>query len=295
MHLPQKITVLALLCLTAHSWAGSTIELSASQQQWLADHPQIVWGLEKDYPPYMFISDKQQPAGLSYDLLQELQTRLGIQLETSPPQTLSQLLVAAKARQIDIITSVRPTPDRAEYLAFTSPYVEVPVVLALRSDQDAGLELANMAGKAVSVSQGYSVEPFVRKKFPQIRWQAMPNDLAGLQALQQGKVDGALIDLGSASDLIKTHHLQGLQLGDGIGFNYALSIGYRKDWPELGAILEAGLRSLSIRDRKALFTPWLSADDEHGKTAGATTVELIALLALMVAAGLLLLARWRRR
>jgi ABC-type amino acid transport substrate-binding protein len=280
--------------LTPQCWASSEIELSASQQEWLKEHPQIVWGLEKDYPPYMFINQQQQPAGLSYDLLQMLQSRTGINFKASEPQSLNQLLEAAKARQIDIITSVRPTPERAEYLAFTAPYVEVPVVLALRSDQDSALGLKQMTGKAVAVSQGYSVEPFVRKNFPEVQWQAMANDLEGLQALLQGKVDGAVIDIGSASDLIKTHNLQGLQLGDGIGWKYELSIGYRKDWPELGAILEAGLQSLSIRDRKTLFNPWLSPE-EKGRIAGSSTLEIIALLALLLAAGLLILARWRRR
>ena len=294
MRFLHRLYALALIALAPLSWAAPEIELSAAQQTWLREHPQIVWGLEKDYPPYIFINPQQQPAGLSYDLLQELQARTGLPLQATEPQSLSQLLEAAKAGQIDIITSVRPTPERAEYLAFTAPYVEVPVVLALRSDQDSSLTLRDMTGKAIAVSQGYSVEPFVRKHFPQVQWQAMRNDFEGLQALLEGKVDGAVLDIGSASDLIKTHDLEGIQLGDGIGWNYELSIGYRKDWPELGSILDEGLRSLSIRDRKALFSPWLSPD-EKAAVAGSSTLELMALLALLLAAGLLLLARWRRR
>lgn len=295
MRLLQLACATVLFCLATHSRASTEVELSSSQQQWLKEHPQIVWGLEKDYSPYIFVDQQQQPAGLSYDLLQLLQTRLGIQFQASPPQSLAQLHEAVKARQIDMLTSLRPNPERAEYLAFTSAYIEVPVVLALRSAQDAELDLEQMAGKPVAVSQGYSVEPFVRKKFPLVKWQPLSNDLEGLQALLQGKVDGAVIDLASASDLIKTHHLQGVQLGDGIGWKYALSIGYRKDWPELGAILEAGLGSLSIRDRKALFNPWLSSIAEQPKIAGSAKLEMLALLALALAAGLLLLARWRRR
>lgn len=294
MRLRQTITLVALLCLALHSWASSQADLSTSQQAWLKAHPGIIWGLEKDYPPYLFLDQQQQPAGLSYELLQILQDRTGIKLQASAPQSLSQLLEAAKAGQIDIITSVRPTPERAEYLAFTSPYVEVPVILALRSDQDPGMDLQQMAGKTVAVSQGYSVEAFVRKNFPHVQWLATGNDYEGLQALLQGKVDGAILDIGSASDLIKTHNLQGIHLGDGIGWKYELSLGYRKDWPELGAILEAGLRSLSIRDRKTLINPWLSPE-EGGRIAGSFRLEMIALLALLLAAGMLLLARWRRR
>lgn len=294
MRLRQTLTLIALLCPALLSQAGSQADLSTRQLAWLKAHPEIVWGLEKDYPPYLSLNQQQQPAGLSYDLLQLLQERTGITLKASEPQSLNQLLEAAKAGQIDIITSVRPTPERAEYLAFTAPYVEVPVVLALRSNQDPALDLQKLAGKVVAVSQGYSVEAFVRKNFPHVQWFATGNDYEGLQALLQGKVDGAVLDIGSASHLIKTHNLQGIHLGDGIGWKYELSIGYRKDWPELGEILEAGLRSLSIRDRKTLITPWLSPD-ESGRVAGSSSLEIIALLALLLAAGLLILARWRRR
>ena len=99
MRLRQTITLVALLCLALHSWASSQADLSTSQQAWLKAHPGIIWGLEKDYPPYLFLDQQQQPAGLSYELLQILQDRTGIKLQASAPQSLTQLLEAAKAAQ----------------------------------------------------------------------------------------------------------------------------------------------------------------------------------------------------
>lgn len=65
MRFLHRLYALALIALAPLCWAAPEIELSAAQQTWLREHPLIVWGLEKDYPPYILsIRNNSRPACL---------------------------------------------------------------------------------------------------------------------------------------------------------------------------------------------------------------------------------------
>ena len=246
-----------LLLLTGTLQAADVVELTAQQRQWLQQRAPLVWAAEADYQPFIFI-EQGQPAGLSYDLLLMLQKRLDLPLQRAEEAPLSQLLERTKAGKIDLLTSLRPTPERAEYLAFTAPYIQVPTVLLLRRDDDGQQELEQFNGRKVAVGKGYAVESFVRQRYPGVAWQALTSDHIGVEALLRREVDAVVLDLGSASYLIEQFPAHQLQIGSRIGFDYPLSLAFRKDLPELGAILERGLRSITRDEREALSRRWLS-------------------------------------
>lgn len=247
--------LLLLLAGTLH--AAEIVELTPQQRQWLQQRAPLVWAAEADYQPFIFI-EGGQPAGLSHDLLMLLQKRLDLPLQRAEEAPLSQLLERTKAGKIDLLTSLRPTPERAEYLAFTAPYIQVPTVLLLRRDDDGQQELEQFNGRKVAVGKGYAVESFVRQRYPGVAWQALTSDHIGVEALLRREVDAVVLDLGSASYLIEQFPAHQLQIGSRIGFDYPLSLAFRKDLPELGAILERGLRSITRDEREALSRRWLS-------------------------------------
>ncbi len=76
-----------LLLLAAPSLLAAGLTLSAEQQAWLRQHPQIVWAAESDYQPFIYLDAQQQPRGLSHDLLMLLQQRLNLPLQRVLPLT----------------------------------------------------------------------------------------------------------------------------------------------------------------------------------------------------------------
>ncbi len=64
-------------------------------------------------------------------------------LTTLPAQPLAAILDAAQRGEGDLVSSLRPTPERAAYLAFTAPYVQVP---AVRVHQMHGLQVVQAIG-----------------------------------------------------------------------------------------------------------------------------------------------------
>ena len=93
---------------------------------------EIRFAPEKDYGPFVYQTADGKVVGLSIDILEALKPGLDSPVQVLPPQSLAVILEAAKRGEVDLISSLRPTPERSAYLAFTSPYVQVPAVLVVR-------------------------------------------------------------------------------------------------------------------------------------------------------------------
>jgi ABC-type amino acid transport substrate-binding protein len=269
------------------------VALSPAQRAWVAAH-QPRFGPERDYGPFVFQRADGVIDGLSVDILRQLQARTGLVLRTAPAASLQRQLDAVRAGQLDLLASLRPTPERAAYLRFTQAYVSVPALLVRRS-ADARVGLDDLAGQAVAVGQGYAVEPVLSQRYPQVRWLPLPDDVAGLQALARGEVAAAVADAASLAFIRRQHGLSGLAGSGEVGFDYALSFAVRADWPELVDILDAGIRSLSLAERQAVLERWLPPPEQPTPATRAPMATRLALALLALALGVAGWMAWQRR
>jgi ABC-type amino acid transport substrate-binding protein len=252
---------------------------------------------EKDYAPFVSETPEGRIQGLSIDVLEALAPLLDIQLTVLPAQPLSRILEAAQRGEVDLVSSLRPTPERAAYLAFTAPYIQVPAVLVVRHSVSPP-RLKDLDGQRVAVGQGYAVESFVRQHHRRVDWQAVPDDLAGLQGLLAGQYQGVVADIASVSHAIRVHKITGVQVVEAIGFEYPLSFAYRKDFPALGQQLDAALIKLDPQTRQKITDRWIDThalEFEDSKRTGWRWLGLgLAVLAVAALGWPALRRRWAR-
>ena len=257
---------------------------------------------ERDYGPFVFADDDGRVRGLSVDLLERLAPAAGLQLQVLPPAPLAEQLARLRSGEAELVSSLRPTPERATYLAFTRPYVSVPAILVVRqgaapaAGDDGPAGLAALAGRRVAVGAGYAVEAFVRSRYPQVAWAAVPDDVQALRGVADGRYEAAVLDAASAAFVTRRHGIAGLRAAGPIGFDYALSLAVPKSRPDLLQRLDAAIAALPLQERTAIQQRWMGP--LHGSELMAPTRSPL----LWVAAGLLVLAAllggvlaWRRR
>lgn len=285
---------LLLLCGAGATAAAAPLALSAAERAWAARHPLVSYAPERDYGPFVYLDGGGRVRGLSIDFLAAIGAKTGLQFVATEALPLSQNLDKARNRSVDMLTSLRPTPERAGFLGFTSAYVAIPAALVRRADQPAGLGLRDMAGRTVAVGKGYAVEGFVRERYPQVRWLALASDDAALAQLVAGKVDGVVADVASLQFLMQQRGWRQLVVAGQVGFDYPLSFAYRKDLPELGGILQKGLRGISADERRDLLARWLPPALE-GTWQNRPTGPLFLVGALLLLGAALALWGARRR
>jgi ABC-type amino acid transport substrate-binding protein len=180
-----------------------------------------------------------------------------------PARPLKELLGELQAGRLDVITSLRPTPERAAYLLFSRPYVSVPAVLVLRTDDalrqqpDAEVWRA-LAGQAVAVGAGYAVQSHVQTAWPQLQWQAVPDDVQALRGLAERRYAAAVVDAASVAFIVREQGVSGVSAGPAVGFEYLLSYGVRRDRPDILARIDKALQSLPGDTRMAVVNRWMA-------------------------------------
>ena len=256
---------------------------------------QIRFAPEKDYGPLVYQTAAGRVEGLSIDILEALKPGLDAPVLTLPAQPLSAILEAAQRGEVDLISSLRPTPERSAYLAFTPAYVQVPAVLVVRQSVSPA-QLKDLNAQRVAVGQGYAVEAFVRQAYPQVDWQAVPDDLSALQGLMAGRYQAVVADIASVSHLIRQQQVKGVQVSQAVGFDYPLSFAYRKSLPQLGRQLEVGLQRLDDGTRQKIINRWIDTQALQYEDTRRRTLRWVGLgLAALAAAALAVLSLRRRR
>ena len=256
---------------------------------------------ERDYGPFVFADDTGRVQGLSVDLLERLAPAAGLRLQTLPAAPLREQLALLRAGGADLVSSLRPTPERAEYLAFTRPYVSVPAILVARGAATAQDRSGNgqaalgaLVGQAVAVGAGYAAEGFARSRFPQVRWVGVADDVEALRGVAAGRYQAAVVDAASAAFVTQRHGIAGLRSAGAVGFEYALSLAVPKVRVDLVQRLDAAIAALPLEERTAIQQRWMGP--LHGSALMSSSSRRLGwALAWLGAAGLLAgLLLWRR-
>jgi diguanylate cyclase (GGDEF)-like protein len=235
--------------------------LTAEEQAWVTKHPVLLFAPERDFPPFSFVDSQGQHRGLSADVLDLVQAHTGLKFQAVSAADRSGNIDRLKRREVDLLTSLRPTAEREQFISFTSAYVSSPaVILRRRGDHRPG-ELPKMAGERVAVDRNSAAEAFLRESSPDVHIVEVDAAAQGLRDLVFGEVDACAINLATASFIIERDRLSGLRVAGETGYFSTLTLGYRKDWPMLGRVLEKGLAQISEAERATMIARWIPLSD----------------------------------
>lgn len=173
--LRQAVSLVVALALGAAAAAQPTTTATPSAS--------VRFAPERDYGPFVYAEADGQIQGLSVDLLAAIAPRAGLQVQILAPRDLADILEGVKAGEVDLVSSLRPNPERSRFLGFSAPYVEVPAVLVLRKSETRRQGLDNFRQRRVGVGKAYAVEAIVRQRYAEVQWEAQAKDAVALRAL----------------------------------------------------------------------------------------------------------------
>src|SRR5471030_804710 len=192
--------------------------LTAEEQAWVTKHPVLLFAPERDFPPFSFVDSQGQHRGLSADVLELVQAHTGLKFQAVAASDRSTNIDRLKRPEVDLLTSLRPTSEREQFIAFTSAYVSSPaVVLRRRGDHRPG-DLAKMAGERVAVDRSSAAETFVHDTWPDVTLVQVDVAAQGLRDLVFGDVDACAVNLATASYVIERDRLGGLRVAGETGY-----------------------------------------------------------------------------
>jgi polar amino acid transport system substrate-binding protein len=273
----------------------NAFQLTNEERQWLEKHPNILLGINPNQPPIEFIDAQGRYQGLTAEYIKRLSEMLETQLTPFPGLSWSEALSAIKSQEVDLLPATTLTPERNRYMRFSDPYLRFPLVIFVR-DQTNIASLEDLAGKRVAIERGYATVGALRRDHPSIHLDLINNGREGLAAVSNGVIDAYIGNLAVGMHLIEGEGLHNLKIGAPTPYHLDLRLAVRHDWPELAAILNRALNSLSDAEKAEMRRNWLQIRYDAGTDLTlAWQVAGISLVILSMFIAWLILLRKQKR
>lgn len=214
-----------------------SLDLSASEQAWLASSPKIRVAYDPDWPPIEFDMDGEV-AGLSAAYMQLAAVMTGAEFVPVPKDDWSGALAAVRSGEADVLFSLARTADREEFLGFTAPHTVLPWHIVTASART--IEAEDLGTIKVGTIRDYSIEEWLGDNRPDVRFTSYPDYGELLDALRSDEIEAFVEVWPVAAARAGMAGMEVYRAGE-LGESLALSAGYAKNNMILGSIMKKAI------------------------------------------------------
>ncbi len=260
-------------CPTAFSQTNQTIkdrsELNLTQEElmWLSEHPVLKASNEKNWAPLDYVVDGN-PMGFSVDYLNLIAKKLDVKVEYVSGFAWEELLNQFKIGKIDIAQSIIQSSERDEYLDFTEPYLELPLVYFGKIGAKQIKSINDLKGKRIGSVSGDVPASVYKIQYPEFKLTEFSTTIDSINALIKGDIDVLAIILPVANYFIAKNNLRGIEvIGEKFfpdtGNEGNIRLAARSDLPILTSILSKGMNAITKKEFRNLTTKWHILGDQE--------------------------------
>ena len=234
------------------------LELSYSEERWLAQHPVVRVVANEALAPLTFFDNDGNFRGVAADLLELIRLRTGLRFDIQRSRNDSEMIQRINDNQADLIAALLPSAHRDTLLNFSRPYLQNSYVLLTRKGTDSPTNLAQLEGKRLAIAEGNPLMDYLRNEFPQIHLIETPDTFSAVEMLAEGRAEGTVNSLVIANYFISSQLFEHtLQISTTIGTEQAaFSLATGRDAKELNDILNKALLSIAPEELGIINSRW---------------------------------------
>jgi len=237
--------------------------LSHDEKEWLKSHPALRLGIDPAWPPFEFYAKAHGYSGLASEYIKKIEKQLNISLKVQTGLSWQEALDKGRQKEIDLFPCITPSPKRAQFLNFTNPYLSFPMVIAARTDFPFISGLEDLEGKTIAVVDGYVSQEILQKDLRKLKLSPVESVTEGLTRVNQNRADVFVGNLASIIYCARQTGLVNIKISARTPYNFELSMGVRKDWPQLIPILDKVLANMPESEKNRIRDNWVRMQFEH--------------------------------
>ncbi len=252
--------------------------LTEEEKIWIAENPIIKSTNEPAWAPLDFIRNGEA-VGFSIDYLNLVAQKVGLQVEYINGYSWEEMLAMLRRGEIDISQSIILTPEREEYLNFTEPYLDMPMVYFGRKGGERINSIDDLADKRIGIIKGSVPYGIYKANYSHFNLIEFESTIDALKALSAGAIDVNAGILPVSQFMINTNLLPGIEvIGDTFfpetNNSEQIRLAARKDLPMLHSILEKGMAAVSDEEFTEIAIKWQTIQTSaQGLDIGLTVEE----------------------
>lgn len=201
-----RFGLISLICLLGLTACGVKDPLTAEERAWLEKKGVLNIGVFEDYPPFGFLDEAKQPAGMSIDYWNLLAQKLRLKVKFSPAPFGNQLK-SLESGEFDSLAGIFPLAERDKIFDFTKSFYAINTNLFIAPGLNNITSLKSLPSVPVGVVQGDSSQEVAQKAKLEVK--VFTTYLETVMALANGQVKAIILDEPVVAYYIKVKGLEG--------------------------------------------------------------------------------------
>ncbi len=237
--------------------------LTLQEEQWVKKHIVKVGG-GPDWAPFDFVNKNGTYTGISNDYLKLISKKTGLKFHVIVDQW-SHNLKKIKDSQIDMLHAVYYTKERAEYMDFARPYLDMLDYFFIRDDLNVKT-MEELNGKTVAIPKGYAHIKLLHDEFPQLKILEVNTFSDAIDAVLEKRADILFDTYAALTYVLKQQGISTIiPFKSYRGKNIIrLYMATAKNKPILLSILNKALQTITNKEAEAIHNKWLGVEKLQG-------------------------------
>lgn len=252
----------------ADSANGAKVQLTPTEQAWLKNHPEVRWGADPDWPPFSNLNRSNQLIGIDADIVRLAATRVGLTMKPVIAKSWSEVFAKAKAGEVDFLSAIATTPERLAIFDYTEQYGVFPVIIITREDAPFLTPPANLQILKISEPRDNVITWRLQQDYPSAHILLTDTAEQAIKLVSLYKADATVQNLAVACRVIRVNGLTNLKIAGVTRYEFPHSMAVRKDMPELKAILDKGLATITQSEAEQIYAAHLTPDIAKARNWG---------------------------
>jgi len=253
------------------------INFTTTQKKYLKEKKQITMCIDPNWMPYEKFDKNKKHVGMTADYFKIFQKDIGVDIKSIFTKTWSETLTFAKKRKCDIISLAMETPERKEYLNFTTPYLKIPLVIATKIDVPFINEISILENKKIGIPKGYAFEELLKHKYKNLNIIEVKDIKDGLEKVNNGELFGYIGTLSSVGYMFQNGLSGSLKISGKFEETWELGIAVRDDDSILFDIFQRIINNLDVKQQQKILNNWVSVKVDKG-TDYTLIIEIMAVV-----------------
>lgn len=217
-----------------------------------------------DWMPIEGLDAEGRHTGMAADFIQLMARRGGLNIEVVRTKTWEESFALGQQRRCDIFSLLMDSPSRRSFLDFTTPYLEIPGVIATSVNVPFIAGLDQVAGKRLGHMSGFAGIELLRLKHPTIELVPVATYEEGLTKVQNGELFGFIGNMMSIGRALQENKIYDVKIAGRIGHDNLMSVATRNDEPILRDVFQKLVDAITPAERQAITNRWIAVRFEQG-------------------------------
>ncbi|WP_368565227.1 transporter substrate-binding domain-containing protein [Pseudoxanthomonas sp. UTMC 1351] len=276
-------------------WASGD-QLATSDAEWAVMTQSLRLGFAPDWAPISFLDENGLPSGLSAEYLKRFRAA-GANLQRVPVASWQEIRDKMRSGDLDVVIGVPDEVGSPETgWVLSQPFLTAANVIVMRDDSGSVLDIRDLDGMQVALSDPERLGPLVLAQAPQARVVSVGDAAQALQLLSDGRIDAYIGNLAAVDRPLRQQYLGQLHIAAPTGIEDRLTLAVRQEYAPLATAFNRLLISMTPREREAIRGDWLAVEYHTGLQWRTVLKWAVPLLLVLLTAGLVHgIGYWRLR